>query len=262
MRVLGPGHLFFAAGLDGLGVLSLLSGDFAFTWQPVPAWVPAREILARISGILLLAGGIGMLAKRTAAPCTLVLTIYLLAWVLLLQAPRAAAAPGNVGAWLGFCENLVLMCGGWSIYASLAKPGNRQRPGFFTGQGGRRVVRILFGVSCLVLGLSHFVYADATAGMVPAWLPNRPGVAYLTGTGHIAAGVGILLGILPRLAATLEAIMISLFVLLLHAPAVVAEPASRLQWTMLFVATALAGAVWAIAGSLRSNPWGWPAGQR
>ena len=139
---------------------------------------------------------------------------------------------------------------------------NRLRPNLFTGQGGRRVAQVLLGVSCLVLGLSHFVYADATAGIVPAWFPNRLGVAYLTGTGHIAAGAGILLGILPRLAATLEAVMISLFVLLLHAPAVAAEPASRLQWTMLFVATALAGSVWAIARSLRSNPWGWPAKQQ
>jgi uncharacterized membrane protein len=257
MRVLGPGHLLFATGLAGLGVLSLFSGDFAFAWQPVPAWVPAREILARVSGILLLTGGIGMLARSTATRSALVLAVYLLSWVLLLQAPRAAAAPTDVGAWLGVCENLVLMCGGWSLFALLAETENRLRPNFFTGSGGRRVARILFGVSCLVLGLSHFVYADATAGMVPAWLPNRQGFAYLTGAGHLAAGAGILLAVLPRLAATLEAVMISLFVVLLHAPAAAMEPTSRLQWTMLFVATALAGSVWSIARTYRSVPWGW-----
>jgi len=88
--------------------------------------------------------------------------------------------------------------------------------------------------------------------MVPAWLPAHLALAHLTGAGHIAAGVGILFGILPGLAATLEALMISAFILLLHIPGVIAAPGSRLQWTMLFVASTLAGAAWAVAGSMRS----------
>jgi hypothetical protein len=61
MRVTGIGHLLFALGLAGLGVLSLFSGDFAYVWQPVPMGVPLREILAYLSGALLLAGGLGLL---------------------------------------------------------------------------------------------------------------------------------------------------------------------------------------------------------
>ena len=260
MRVIGPGQLLFAIGIAGLGVLSLVSGDFAFTWQPVPNWIPWREYLAYASGLLLLAGGIGMLVKRTAAPCALVMTIYVLSWVLLLQAPRVAGAPANVGAWLGFCENVVLMSGGWILFASLVRREDNGSMPFASGKGGTRVARFLFGISCLVLGLSHFVYTEETAGMVPAWLPARVVFAYLTGVGHFAAGVGILLAILPRLAATLEAIMISSFVLLIHVPGVASAPASRLQWTMMFVASALAGAGWATARSLQGIPWGFAQG--
>jgi uncharacterized membrane protein len=255
MRVLGLGHLLFAVGLASLGVLSLISGDFAFTWQPVPAWIPWRESLAHAFGLLQLAGGIGMLVKRTAAPCALAMTIYLLSWVILLQTPRVAEAPGNVGAWLGFCENLVLMSGGWILFASLAGPVGRRSIAFVSGNGGTRIARLLIGVSCLVFGLSHFVYPAGTASMVPAWIPAHVGFAYLTGAAHFAAGVGILFAILPRLAATLEAIMISSFVLLIHGPGVVAAPTGRLQWTMLSVALALAGAVWTTAKSLQGSPW-------
>ena len=262
MRAIGAGHLLFALGLAGLGVLSLFSGDFALNWQPVPAWVPWREILARASGILLLAGGIGMLVKRSAAPCALVMAIYMASWELVLQLPRAAAAPGNVGVWLGVSESTVLMTGGWMVFASLARPVDKVRMKFITGSGGARLARVLFGLACLVLGLSHFVYADGTAGMVPAWLPDRLGFAYLTGAGHFAAGLGILSAVLRRLAATMEAIMISLFVLLVHIPGVASAPGSRLQWTMLFVASALAGAVWAIARSLPDASWGWARGSQ
>jgi uncharacterized membrane protein len=253
MRVIGLGHFLFAIGMAGLGVLSIGSGDFAYTWQPVPAWVPWREGLAHASGILLLAAGMGMLLKRVAPLSAFILAVYLLSWLLLLQGPRVAAAPLNVGAWLGFCENLVLTCGAWILFVSLQGHANGTRGPFAVST---RVARLLFGVSCLVLGLSHFVYADGTAGMVPAWLPDRIGFAYLTGTAHFAAGAGILLSILPRLAATLEAVMITCFVLLIHAPGVASEPASRLNWTMLFVASALAGASWAAAGSLEGVPWG------
>ena len=243
MRMIGPGHFLFAIGLAGMGVLSILSGDFAYTWQPVPVWVPWRESLAHASGILLLVCGAGMLVKRTAGLFALVMTIYLASWVFLLQAPRVVQAPRDVGMWLGLAESLVLTCGGWIVFASLAGRAGRGKP----------VARFLFGASCLVLGLSHFVYADATAGIVPAWLPDRIGFAYLTGAGHFAAGLSILFAIVPRLAATLEAIMISLFVLLIHIPGVATAPASRMQWTMMFVASALAGAAWTVAGSLRAE---------
>jgi uncharacterized membrane protein len=254
MRIVAVGHVLFAIGLAGLGILSIGSRDFAYTWQPVPGWVPARGLLAVVSGLLLLGAGIGMLLKRTAHASTLVMTIYLATWVLVLQSPRVAHAPASVGSWLGFCENLILVCGGWTLFLSLDRSRSSPRPTILLDTV---IPRLLFGGSCIVLGLSHFVYVDATAAMVPAWLPDHIFFAYLTGAGHFAAGVATLLGVIPRLAATLEASMITLFVLLVHVPGVFSSPASRLQWTMLFVASALAGAAWCVAGSIRSSFWVW-----
>jgi uncharacterized membrane protein len=255
MRIVGIGHLLFAIGLIGLGVLSLFSGDFAYSWQPVPAWVPWRETLAHLSGALLIAGGIGILIPRTAAPSALAMTIFLLSWALLLQAPLVAHNPGVEATWLGLSENVISLCGGWILFASLADPRKRVRMRFLTSANSLRVTRMLIGAACLGLGFSHFVYSSITASMVPAWLPYRLGFAYLTGAGHIAAGLALLFFVLPRLAATMEAAMISTFVLLLHIPAAIADPKSRLNWTMVFVATLFAGSVWAAAKSLQSLPW-------
>jgi uncharacterized membrane protein len=257
MRVIGTGHLLFALGMAGLGVLSIFSGDFSYVWEPVPMWVPWREALAELSGILLLAGGIALLIKRTASPAAFILAVYLLGWVLVLQVPRVASAPGNLGMWLGLAECTLSMTGGWILFASLADPRARARMSFITSDRGIGVARLLFGIACLILGLSHFVYGAGTASMVPAWLPYRLGFAYLTGAGHFACGLGILCGVLPRLAATLEAAMIGLFVLLVHIPGAAAQPTSRMMWTMVFVATAMSGAVWVIAASLQDKAWGW-----
>lgn len=257
MRVIGTGHLLFALGLAGLGILSIFSGDFSYVWEPVPMWVPWRETLAHLSGILLLAGGIGLLVKRTASPAAFILAAYLLGWVLVLHFPRVASAPGNLGMWLGLAESTLSMTGGWMLFTFLASPRARTTMQFITSDRGTRLARILFGLACLILGMSHFVYGPGTASMVPAWLPYRLGFAYLTGAGHFACGLGILCGVFPRLAAALEASMISVFVLLVHIPGAIADPASRMQWTMVFIATAMAGAVWVIAMSLQDRAWGW-----
>jgi len=257
MRVFSIGLLLFALGLTGIGLLSIFSGDFPYTWEPVPAWVPWRETLAHLSGILLVAGCAGILIKRTASSAALFMTVFLLGWVVVLQGSRVAQAPMNVGMWLGAAESALLFTGSWILFAYLASPDLRARMSFLTSDRGTRLARIFFGIACLLLGISHFVYAAPTASMVPAWLPARIGFAYLTGAGHFAAGLGILFGILPRLAATMEACMISLFVLLVHIPGAIAEPTSRLQWTMVFIATAYAGADLVVASSLRETSWGW-----
>jgi uncharacterized membrane protein len=244
----------FAVGMAGIGVLSLVYGDFALQWQPVPKWVPWREALAYVSGVFLLACGVGLLLKRSVALSALALTIYVLSWVLLLQTPRVVAALGDVGAWLGFFENLALAGGGWIFFASAEVHGGGRSMGFASGENGLRIGTFLFAVSLPLFGFSHLMYADFTASMVPAWLPQRVGLAYFTGAAHISAGVGLLFGIVPRLAATLEAIMMGSFVCLVHIPGVVADPTSRLQWTMLFIALALTGSAWAVASSLSRGP--------
>jgi uncharacterized membrane protein len=246
------GKTLFCLGLAGLGVLSLIYDDYAMAWQPVPVWVPHREVLAYLSGGLLLACGVGAFLRRTATAATFVLTAFVFSWLVLLQVPRVLSDPTNEGMWLGFGENLLLASGGWVLFVTGAAIEGGRWGGVALGDRSLRAGRKLFGAALPLIGLSHFVYSAGTASMVPSWIPGHLFFAYVTGTGHIAAGVGILLGILPGLASSLEATMITLFVLLLHLPGVVAHPRDRLQWTMFFIASAYAGSAWAVAGSSRA----------
>jgi hypothetical protein len=76
----------------------------------------------------------------------------------------------------------------------------------------------------------------------------------------VAAGLGILFAIRPRLAATLEALMMSSFVILVHVPSLLSvpppewAPSGRIQWTALFWASALAASAWIVAQLLRKRP--------
>lgn len=252
IRVVTPGQILFALGFAGLGILSLIYRDFALQWQPVPAGIAHRATLALGSGALLLACGVAIPVKKLAPLATGILTAYLLVWVLLLHGPRVLAHPTNVGVWNGLCESLALTAGGWTLLALLGSARHRGL-GRLLAAHGIRGGRLLFACTLLVFGLAHFVYADFTATLIPAWIPARLPLAYLTGAAHAAAGIALLAGIVPQVAATLEALMMSSFVVLVHLSAVAAQPRSHEQWTALCVATALSGAAWLIAAALRTK---------
>jgi hypothetical protein len=232
MRAINLGHVLLALGMAGLGLLSLVTGDFAFVWQPIPNWMARPEVLARLSGAFLLACGVGMLPKRTAVFSSLLMTAYLSSWVLAQQVPNVAHAPANVGVWLGAGESVMLVCGCWMILISMFERERSEEKGPSgvrqLAESGKPMARRLIGISCLILGLSHFAYTEITANMVPGWLPNHVFIARLTGVAHFAAGLGILFAIAPRLAATLEASMISCFVLFVQIPEVFSQPSHRI----------------------------------
>jgi uncharacterized membrane protein len=244
-----PAVTLFAIGMIGLGVLALIYGDFAMVWQPVAPWFPARTVLAYASGVIMLLGGVGLLFTATAAWSVRLLFPYLIVWVL-LKVPALFVAPKMEAVWLGVGEIAVLFTGGWVLFARLAALPEESPLSFAAGENAIRMARLLFAVSLLPIGLSHIVYVKQTADFVPAWLPYREGWAYLTGAGQIASGLGVLFSVFPRVAAWAEAGMISIFTLLVWAPAIVAAPKTRLPWTAFFISWAIASAAWVMAQNI------------
>lgn len=244
-----PALTLFAVGMIGLGILALVYSDFALVWQPVAPWVPGRTALAYGSGAIMLFGGIGLFFRATAAWSVRILFPYLIVWTL-LKVPALLVAPKIEAVWLGFGELAVLLAGGWVLFAVLAALREGSPLTFLTGERGIHAARILFALSLLPIGLSHLVYVKETLELVPAWLPYRVGWVYLTGAGQIACGLGVLFSIFPRVAATAEAGMISLFALLVWGPAIFAVPTGRLPWTAFFISWAIASAAWAVAQNI------------
>lgn len=197
----------------------------------------------------MLFGGAGLLFKSTAAWSIRVLFPYLLLW-LLLKVPALVVAPQVEAVWLGFGELAVLLTGGWIVFAKLAALRKCSPLARLMSESSVRCAQVFFAVWLIPIGLSHIVYVKETADLVPPWLPYRVGWAYLTGAGQIACGLGVLLSVLPRLAATIEATMIGLFTLLVWAPKIVAEPKARLPWTAFFISWAIGSAAWVVAQNI------------
>lgn len=232
--------LLFGLCFAVIGAISLGLHDFVLFQQPVPQGIPWRETLACISAALLLLPGIGLLHPATAKASALVLTVFVALWIIALWLPQVLAHPTVEVNWLGVGEDLTLVVGGWLIYCTIT--GRRD--------GSVRIARIVFGLALVPIGLSHFFYLKAAANFIPAWMPWHVPLTMLAGAGHIAAGLAIASGVVPQLAATLEASMESLITVIVWVSAIVTKPADHTSWVNLLISAAETAAAWVVAAFL------------
>ena len=235
------GRRIFGLGTIVFGAAGLAWGDFAFNWVPVQPEVPHRVLLAYLTAILLILGGLGVLWRRTAQAGAVVLGILYVVFAL-LWLPRVIGFPQIYGMWGGMFEELAPAPAALIIYAmsSRGDPARRER----LAQIGRYV----FGVCVLSFAAEHFTAIPQTAEMVPAWLP--PGQrfwAIATGVFYVLAGIAILTGVVATLAARLLTAMFIGFSLLIWFPRLLEMPGGHNVWAGNGVNLTMAGAAWVVA---------------
>ena len=254
LRIESPGHAAFAAIMIALGIIGLVQGDFTPTWSGVPKSFPAREALAYLCAGVSLLTGIGVLWRRSAVVASRVLLFYLLLWLLLFKVSRIFIDPPSVITWWACADTAVMAAATWVLYAWFGIDRDGSRVGFAAGESGLRVARVLYGLALIPFGVAHFTYLKETVVLVPGWLPWHVAWAYFTGGAFIAAGVAIVVGAVARLAATLSAVEMGLFTLLVWVPIVSAEP-NTYQWSEFVDSCALTAGAWLVADSYRGMPW-------
>ena len=228
------GRAVFAAAMIAIGVNGLLRHDFNVMWQPVPKWVPVRELLVYLCALIPLATGVGLIWRRTTKAAAQVLLSYTLLWLLLVRLPDVFLRPGIGTSW-AICKIAVMAAAAWVIY----------------GGRGVRIARVLYGLSMIVFGVAHFMYLNNTAPLIPAWIPWHVAWAYITGATFIAAGIAMIIGVLAGLAAALSALQMGLFTLLVWVPVIAAGSAKPSDWAEFIVSCVLTACGWAVAESYR-----------
>lgn len=255
MRSASVGHAIFAATLIVLGVMGLISGDFAPIWDSVPKLLPEREALAYLCALICLACGMGLFSRRAAATAARVLLAYLLLWLLLIKVRLIVLAPAVEVSYQSSGETAVIVAAAWVLYAWFASDWDRQHLGFAVGEKGVRIARVLFGLALIAFGLSHFAYVELTAQLVPNWLPAHVFWAYFTGCTYLAAGAAVLIGVWARLAAALSAVQIGAFTCLVWVPILAAGHVSDQHWVEFVVSWTLTTGACVVADSYRTIPW-------
>ena len=258
MRVASPGHAAFGATMVALGLVVAMNG-FTPIWTGVPRGMPGRESLAYLCAGISMACGAGLLWRRAAAITAGVLLAYLLLWLAAFRLPTIFREPTSSGNWWACGEIAVMVAGAWVLYAWFAED-EGLRLGFTTGDSGLRIARAFYGLGLIPFGIAHFTFLDHTVSLVPSWIPWHLAWAYLTGAAFIVAGIAIVFGVYARLAATLSALQLGLFTLLVWVPTLPAGPTTD-PWFEFVDSWVLTVAAWVVADSYRRTPW-FAAGKR
>jgi uncharacterized membrane protein YphA (DoxX/SURF4 family) len=247
--LLKVGHLCFAISIAFFGFQYLLYGRLMGGLPLVPPWTPGGRVLAYPLGVVLIAAGLSIATLWRARLSAIGLAVFLLFSVLFLHSLHASAILHNGVDRTRAFEALALSAMAFVLAGILPKEGGP----LASTIGANKLVtlgRFVFALSMIVFGVQHFMYAGFIAFLIPAWIPGHLFLAYLTGTAFIAAGLSIATGILAPLAAASLGVMFFLWVVVLHAPRVVAQPRNGDEWTSAFVALAFGGGSFVVAAAL------------
>jgi uncharacterized membrane protein YphA (DoxX/SURF4 family) len=123
-------------------------------------------------------------------------------------------------------------------------------------QGARGFDRlILFGpifyaAPLAAFGTEHFTQTKAFASIIPKWIPGHLFWVYFVGTCFVFAAFSLVTRIRARLAASLVALTMFLFVTLMYIPATLRHPDNRIFLTIALRETSFSGGALAFAASL------------
>jgi len=250
MRIAGVGHAVFAVMMIVLGGVGFFHPELVSLWGSVPARVPGHAWLPALMALVSVAGGVGLLVPRVAGVAARGLLITLCLWLLLLRLPEFFFQPLFAVCWSVF--PLLLMVAA-VLCLWFAADRAREGHGVILGQCGLRMAHILYGLCLIFFGIAHFADVKDTVSLVPRWLPGHLLCAYFTGCAFLAAGLAAVTGVWARLAVTLSAVQIGLFLFLVWVPIVAAGSKSTFAWSELILNAALGAGAWVVAESYRGT---------
>ncbi len=222
-------------------------GPFQTNVVPVLPWVPAYAWVAYLTGALLLAAGLSIMTNVRARIGAIVAGGILLGCDLVLHVARVVAVPGDWGLRGITCEMLALSSAAFVLAASVDRAsGGASRSDRTLGNAGR----LLFGFTAIVFGVDHFLALDLIASLVPKWMPAHVFFAAATGLALIGAGVSIVTKWMGGWVSLALGTMFLLWVVVLHAPRVLAAPQNPDELSSALIALAMCGASWIVASAL------------
>ena len=234
------GRFFFAIAIIAFGLIQFITGNFMSGFLPVTDNLPGRKFFLYLTSCLFLAGGIAMLISGSARRATLMIGFFLLLLAIYPHLINLLSDIHNPGPWTAIAETLALAGGAFIISADPVFFPSSKSPGPEFPKL-RRIGRILFAASLLIVGIQHFMYADYIATLIPSWIPFQLFFAYFVGVAFTCTCISILANIKTRLACILLGFMFLFWFIFLHAPRVAAHSSKESEWTSMFIALAFSG---------------------
>jgi len=228
-RIVALTYMCFAIPLAVFGAEHFSLGKAML--NGVPPYMPWRLLWVYFVGFALIAASLSIATRIQVQWSGLLFGTMMFLFVAMLHFQGALSAGGRI-QWTIVFRELSFGGGGW-VLAGTALSGNRHSQGRILVTVGR----VLIAITAIFFGVQHFLHPLGLPGVplekqMPAWVPARPLIDYLTGAFLIAAGVCFLLARKTRMAASYLGAWIVFLVVVLYGPVMIgalANPSTAVQ---------------------------------
>jgi uncharacterized membrane protein YphA (DoxX/SURF4 family) len=237
------GRLFIGVSLLAIGLQHFLYSGFIPDLGLVPDWAPAHTLCAWLAGAILLLAGVSVLTAKYARPITTFLGFVFLLSAFLRFTTHIPGMIHNIGDRGVFFELLACCAGSWMLASTFppSPPFSDARTTRLATPRLAALARWLFGIAFVVFGSLHLQAPNWIAPLIPHWIPFHLFFAWFTGCALVAAGLSIAAHIGARLSATLLALMLFSWVVLVHAPRIANALHNADEWNSGYVCLLMAG---------------------
>jgi hypothetical protein len=223
------------------GVAALAFGVITLAWHDSHDGHLQRYVVYAAAVALIFGGGAIQFGRSVKVGAALLGGAYLV--FVLLSVPGIIAAPQIYNSWGNFFEQLSLFSGAAIVYLRWSSAWPLETIG--------RIGRVLLGICAASFALEQAFYLNATAGLVPKWIPpTQKFWAIATTILFALATVGLVANRMALLASRLLTAMIVGFGLLVWVPLVLSNPHNHANWSEIAENFAIAGAMWILADLL------------
>lgn len=253
-KVVALSNLCFAIPLAVFGAEHLSAAQGIS--QIVPKFMPWPLFWTYLVGFALLAGSLSIATKIHVFWSGLLFGIMMFLFVAMMDLPGTLTDLHNRISWVLLFRELSFGAGGWMLAAAaLDVRLVRARTTLIT------IGRVVIGSAAVLYGVQNFLHPFNVPGvplekMIPAWIPAKLLIGYLTAAILFVAGICIVLTRKARMAATYLGAWILLLVLLVYGPILIVrllDPSTdvKVEGINYFFDTLLyAGTVLALAGAI------------
>jgi uncharacterized membrane protein len=227
-KIVALTNLCFAMPLAVFGAEHLSAAKSLM--NAVPPYMPWRLFWAYFVGCALISASLSIATKIQVRWSCLLFGIMMFLFVAMLHFPRALSSGDRI-SWTIVFREMSFGGGGW-VLAGIARDGLRGRGRILITVG-----RVLIALAAIFFGVQHFLHPLGLPGVplekeMPAWIPARAIIDYLTGAFLIVAGVCFLLARKTRIAATFLGAWIVLVVVVIYGPVLIlalADPSTAVK---------------------------------
>ena len=245
---------FYGIGVAGIGFQQFIYADFRpVLLPPWPLWMHSGA-LAYLTGAALISAGACIILMKKIRTVSLLLGLFFLAMFMIFHVPYLLFinqySPTNLGLWTDPLKEFALSGGAFVIAGFFDEETVDFKPERFSMPEKLITIgRVFFSITMIAFGIDHFLYTDFVATLVPSWLPGKVFWTYFAAVALIGSGVAIILKIKLELVGRLLALMLFLWLIILHIPRAIADPSSGNgnEITSVFEALAFSGIALAIA---------------